>query len=73
MNNQLRVWRMIAECIKNDQPVMLLYVVDSTGSSPGRQGFMMAVTPGGLMEGSIGGGMMEYKLVELAKQRLRDT
>lgn len=48
---------------------MLLYVLESLGSSPGRQGFGMAVTESGEMMGSIGGGMMEHKLVELAKTR----
>ena len=51
---------------------MLLYVLDSKGSSPGRQGFMMAVNAQGGMEGSIGGGIMEYKFVEMAKEKLKE-
>ena len=50
---------------------MLLYVLESKGSSPGRQGFFMALTSEGKMEGSIGGGIMEHKFVELAKEKLR--
>ncbi len=50
---------------------MLLYVLESRGSSPGRQGFAMAVTASGAMEGSIGGGIMEHKFVELAKEKLQ--
>ena len=50
---------------------MLLYVLESTGSSPGRQGFFMAVNAKGEMKGSIGGGIMEHKFVEMAKERLR--
>ena len=50
---------------------MLLYVLESHGSSPGRQGFAMAVTASGTMEGSIGGGIMEHKFVELAKEKLQ--
>lgn len=49
---------------------MLLYVLESNGSSPGRQGFSMAVNATGEMAGSIGGGIMEHKWVELAKERL---
>jgi len=52
---------------------MLLYVLESSGSSPGRQGFFMAVTSSGRMEGSIGGGMMEHKLVEKAKGNLQSA
>jgi xanthine dehydrogenase accessory factor len=50
---------------------MLLYVLESKGSSPGRQGFLMAVSESGEMVGSIGGGIMEHKFVELAKERLK--
>nr|WP_262904619.1 XdhC/CoxI family protein [Hymenobacter lucidus] len=53
------------------QPVMLLCVLSSTGSSPGRQGFKMSVAADG-MAGSIGGGIMEHKFVELARARLRE-
>ncbi len=49
---------------------MLLYVLESSGSSPGRQGFFMAVNANGEMEGSVGGGIMEHKFVEMAKERL---
>src|SRR5262245_28376482 len=49
---------------------MLLYVLESKGSSPGRQGFFMAVNSQGRMDGSIGGGIMEHKFVELARERL---
>ena len=51
--------------------MVLLYVLESRGSSPGRQGFFMAVAHDGKMRGSIGGGMMEHKMVELAKERLK--
>ena len=47
----------------------LLAVLRSEGSSPGRQGFKMAVTAD-TVAGSIGGGIMEHKWVELARQRL---
>lgn len=50
---------------------MLLYVLESKGSSPGRQGFFMTVNANGEMAGSIGGGIMEHKFVELAKEKLR--
>lgn len=51
---------------------MLLYVLESNGSSPGRQGFHMAVDAHGNMCGSIGGGIMEHKMVEMAKARLAE-
>jgi xanthine dehydrogenase accessory factor len=51
---------------------MLLYVLESFGSSPGRAGFCMAVNAKGEMAGSIGGGIMEHKFVEMAKSKLKD-
>src|SRR5688572_19959821 len=71
MNKQLTVWNLIAGSLQQNIPVMLLYVLESSGSSPGRQGFFMAVNANGEMEGSIGGGIMEHKFVEMAKERLR--
>jgi xanthine dehydrogenase accessory factor len=71
MNKHLSVWKLIAESLKQRIPVMLLYVLESSGSSPGRQGFFMAVNANGNMEGSIGGGIMEHKFVEMAKEKLQ--
>ena len=52
---------------------MLLYVLQSDGSSPGRQGFKMAVAADNEFFGSIGGGIMEHKFVEMAKSKLHET
>ena len=71
MNRQLLPWKLIAESLQQNVPVMLLYVLESSGSSPGRQGFFMAVNAKGEMEGSIGGGIMEHKFVEMAKEKLQ--
>jgi xanthine dehydrogenase accessory factor len=46
---------------------MLLVVAESSGSSPGRAGYKMAVGSDGELCGSIGGGVMEVSLVEQAK------
>jgi len=62
---------LINDNLQKDIPVMLLYVLDSKGSSPGRQGFFMAVSGNGEMSGSIGGGIMENKFVDLAKENLK--
>ncbi len=65
----LPVWNLAANSLRAGTPVALLCVVQSTGSSPGRQGFKMSVTAD-VTAGSIGGGIMEHKFVELARQRL---
>ena len=50
---------------------MLLVVAESHGSSPGRAGYKMAVAANGELTGSIGGGVMEVSLVELAKSKVQ--
>jgi xanthine dehydrogenase accessory factor len=66
----LPAWTLAAAALRAGQPAALLCVVRSEGSSPGRQGFKMAVTAAAVA-GSIGGGIMEHKWVELARQRLQ--
>ncbi len=51
---------------------MLLVVAESTGSSPGRSAHKMAVTADGELCGSIGGGVMEVKLVEQSRAILSE-
>ena len=63
----METWKFISKKLTAGQAVMLLYVLQSEGSSPGRQGFKMAVAADGEIYGTIGGGIMEHKLVEKAK------
>lgn len=51
---------------------MLLVVAESSGSSPGRAGYKMAVAADGELCGSIGGGVMEVNLVEDARNLLSE-
>jgi xanthine dehydrogenase accessory factor len=66
-------WKLVQRSLQQNLQVMLLYVLDSSGSSPGRQGFFMAINEAGETSGSIGGGMMEHKFVEMAREKLRTT
>ncbi len=69
----LEVWQFIHDKLSASTNVLLLYVLDSEGSSPGRQGFKMAVAANGDILGTIGGGIMEHKLVEKAKMLLGEN
>ncbi|HEY8898585.1 MAG TPA: XdhC family protein [Niastella sp.] len=73
MKKQLIIWQLINKSLQQQVPVMLLYVLQSEGSSPGRQGFFMAVNAAGETEGSIGGGIMEHKFIETAKDQLKEA
>jgi xanthine dehydrogenase accessory factor len=71
MNKELKIWQFAAERLKQNETLMLLVVAESSGSSPGRQGFKMIVARDEL-RGSIGGGVMEVRLVELAKLKIKN-
>lgn len=73
MKKQVTIWQLINKSLQQQVPVMLLYVLQSEGSSPGRPGFFMAVNAAGETEGSIGGGIMEHKFIELAKDKLQSA
>lgn len=66
----MHVWHFLYEKLKAQTAVLLLWVLESEGSSPGRRGFKMAVASDGDFYGTIGGGIMEHKLVEKAKKLL---
>lgn len=66
----MHIWESILNSITDGHSAVLLYVLESNGSSPGRKGFKMMVDSSGTMEGSVGGGIMEHKLVELSKSLL---
>jgi len=68
----LEVWEFVLDRFEAHQKLALLVVAQSSGSSPGRQGFKMAVTANGKMKGSIGGGIMENKLIDMAITHLKE-
>ena len=72
MKSELELWQFIASHLKDGEAVMLLVVAASSGSSPGRAGYKMAVAADGDLCGSIGGGVMEVNLVELSRAFLSE-
>jgi len=69
----MKLWQHLQERLKGNQKVYLLTVIENIGSSPGRKGFKMIVAQDGFIFGSIGGGVMEFTLVEEAKQLLQES
>jgi xanthine dehydrogenase accessory factor len=55
---------------ESGQPVMLVTVIGTDGSAPRGPGARMAVPGQGDAAGTIGGGAVEYRAAELARQRL---
>ena len=73
LNRKMNFWKKIIEKLHSQQSVILMIVVKSEGSSPGKAGFKMAVAQDGEIDGSIGGGAMEYRLTEQCRERLKQT
>jgi len=69
----MKLWKFIHSKLSQDKTVYLMTVIQHKGSSPGRQGFKMAVANDNEIYGSIGGGIMEFNLVELCKELLQGT
>lgn len=72
MNKELEIFRFIKTKLEQNQRVVLMIVVQSSGSSPGRQGFKMVVAEDEI-SGSIGGGVMEVSLVKLAQRKHKNA
>ncbi len=62
----LDFYKKLTEILQSEQRLVLMIVIANEGSSPGRKGFKMLVTKN-QMYGTIGGGIMEHKLVEYAE------
>lgn len=67
----MNIWNFIEKKLDQGNILYLMVVTESKGSSPGKQGFNMAVSSDNSLFGSIGGGTMEFNLVEECKENLR--
>lgn len=68
----MEFWQTVLDQLKSGKRVYLLTVIAHSGSTPGRTGFKMLVAEDGFISGSIGGGVMEFRLVEEAKALLNE-
>lgn len=70
MMEKIKTWRFINDNLADNKQVILLSVLESKGGSPGKAGFKLAVTIDELA-GTIGGGVMEYNLINEARGYLQ--
>lgn len=64
-------WKTLIHGLESGQPVCLVSLLSSAGSTPRSAGAMMAVLPGGIADGTIGGGNVEFEAQKLAAEVLR--
>jgi xanthine dehydrogenase accessory factor len=64
------VWQFIRDKLNSGKKVVLVSVLNSQGSSPGKAGFKMAVAQNKEYVGTIGGGEMEKNILEQCRKIL---
>lgn len=64
-------WSRAREVLEKGQRVFLALVVENSRHSPGTEGARLLVSEGGQAWGTIGGGIMELRLLERAREVLR--
>ncbi len=71
--NNLEIWEFLLNELKEHDEAVLVVVADSSDSSPGRQGFKMVVSRTGKTIGTIGGGVLEAKIIKDAINFLEEN
>lgn len=64
--NKIKFWQFILSKLNRGENVVLLTVLHNSGSSPGKPTFKMVATENKDLLGTIGGGVLEFNLVERA-------
>lgn len=62
----LQLYQYINECLLRNESVCLATVISRSGSGPRETGASIVITAGGKNLGTIGGGMLEAKVLEMA-------
>ncbi len=65
------IFNKVIYSIHENQDLVLVVIVEDSGSSPRGKGSMMLVGKNGYVLGTIGGGAIEYKAIEEAKQCIK--
>jgi xanthine dehydrogenase accessory factor len=69
--NDLDIFRKAASLLESGQPVGIIRVVATTGSTPGKVGYKMLVFDEGKQTaGTVGGGLVEARMIEEAAKML---
>lgn len=66
----MRVWRQLADIVARHGAAALIGVHEVKGSAPREVGTYMVVRPDGAFHGTIGGGQLEFLMLDLAREML---
>jgi xanthine dehydrogenase accessory factor len=68
----VKVWRQLAELVAKHDAAALITVHEVKGSAPREVGARMVVRPDGAFHGTIGGGQLEFRMLDIACGMLRE-
>ena len=71
--NQQNFWTTALHHLKKKEPVFLAWVVEHFRHASGTTGNYMLISPSGYIEGTVGGGSVEYRMVEYAREALSSS
>ena len=63
----------LSELAATSQPFVSVTMIESTGSTPQDAGSKMLVDASGRVHGTVGGGKVEHRAIELSKEILSDA
>ncbi|MEE1654910.1 xanthine dehydrogenase accessory protein XdhC [Microvirga sp. CF3062] len=66
----MRVWRQLTDFVARHGAAALISVHDVKGSAPREVGVCMVVRPDGAFHGTIGGGQLEFRMLDIAREML---
>lgn len=67
----LEVLKEVIKRVDKGEVIALVTIVEAEGSTPGEKGAKMAVGKDGLISGTIGGGIVEAKVIEAARKAIK--
>ena len=66
----MRVWRQLTDFVARHGAAALISVHDVKGSAPRETGARMVVRPDSAFHGTIGGGQLEFRMLDIAREML---
>jgi xanthine dehydrogenase accessory factor len=66
----VRTWRQLTDFVARHGSAALISVHDVKGSAPREVGARMVVRPDGAFHGTIGGGQLEFRMLDIAREML---
>ncbi len=67
----MNIFQKVNEITSQNKEIVLATVVDAKGSSPARKAFKMIIVADGSIMGSVGGGALEYEVVNIGRELIK--